>query len=128
MSDLDVIFLFVDATENVSDERRILLAITVEIDDGCMEHIQLKEGDSAEAVAMKFCQAHALPEQFVAPLTEHIVSNIISLRCVVITETFVVVDADSDIFLKILFILKKCVFSSGQAPYKQVWRLSGHCH
>lgn len=72
----------VDATEN-SDERRVLLAITVEIDDGCVEYIHLREGDSAEAVAIKFCQAHALPEQFVAPLTEHIVSNIITLRCVV---------------------------------------------
>jgi hypothetical protein len=44
-----------------------------------VEHIQLKDGDSAEAVAMKFCRDHALPEQFVAPLTEHIVSNIISI-------------------------------------------------
>jgi hypothetical protein len=60
----------------------------VEIEDGCVEHIQLKEGDSAEAVAIKFCQEHALPEQFVAPLTQHIVSNIISIRCVV-TEAFV---------------------------------------
>ncbi|KAG0591885.1 hypothetical protein KC19_1G209400 [Ceratodon purpureus] len=63
----------------LSDDRRVLLAITVEIEDGCVEHIQLKEGDSAEAVAMKFCQDHALPEQFVAPLTEHIVNNIISI-------------------------------------------------
>jgi len=30
---------------------------------------------------MKFCRDHALPEQFVPPLTEHIVSNIISIRC-----------------------------------------------
>ena len=74
----------VGVTENqLSDDRRVLLAITVEIEDGCVEHIQLKEGDSAEAVAMKFCQDHQLPEQFVAPLTEHIVSNIISIRCVV---------------------------------------------
>jgi hypothetical protein len=68
--------------------RQVVLAITVEIEDGCVEHIQLKEGDSAEAVAIKFCQEHALPEQFVAPLTQHIVSNIISIRCVV-TEAFV---------------------------------------
>lgn len=54
----------------------------MEIDDGCVEHIQLKEGDSAEVVAMKFCQDHALPEKFVGPLTEHIVNSIISLRCV----------------------------------------------
>lgn len=68
-----------DDKENLSDERRVLLAFTVEIDDRCVEHFQLREGDSAEAVAMKFCQTHTLPEQFVAPLTEHIVSNIISL-------------------------------------------------
>lgn len=71
------------ATDNLSNDRRVLLAITVEIEDGCVEHIQLKEGDSAEATAMKFCRDHALPEQFVAPLTEHIVSNIISIRYVV---------------------------------------------
>ncbi|XP_073388537.1 uncharacterized protein [Physcomitrium patens] len=65
--------------DNLSNDRRVLLAITVEIEDGCVEHIQLKEGDSAEATAMKFCRDHALPEQFVAPLTEHIVSNIISI-------------------------------------------------
>lgn len=70
-----------------------------------MEYIHLREGDSAEAVAMKFCQAHALPEQFVAPLTEHIVSNIITLRCVVNTATFAL-DASSGILSNILLILK----------------------
>ncbi|BBN01385.1 hypothetical protein MPTK1_2g07010 [Marchantia polymorpha subsp. ruderalis] len=65
--------------ENERDDRRVLLAITVEIEDGCVEHIEMKEGDSAEAVAKKFCGDHLLPEQFVAPLTEHIVSNIVSL-------------------------------------------------
>ncbi|XP_024367520.1 uncharacterized protein [Physcomitrium patens] len=65
--------------ENKLDERRVLLAITVEIEDGCVEHIEMKEGDSAEAVAIKFCQDHNLPDQFVALLTEHIVSNIISI-------------------------------------------------
>lgn len=60
--------------------RRTLLAITVEIEDGCVEHIHMKEGDSAEAVATKFCRDHNLPDQFIAPLTEHIVSNIISIR------------------------------------------------
>lgn len=69
--------------ENKADDRRVLLAITVEIEDGCVEHIEMKEGDSAEAVAMKFCRDHSLPDQFVAPLTEHIVSNIISIRCVI---------------------------------------------
>lgn len=70
-----------------------------------MEYIHLREGDSAEAVAIKFCQAHALPEQFVAPLTEHIVSNIITLRCVVNTATFAL-DASSGILSNILLILK----------------------
>jgi hypothetical protein len=83
--------MFVLATESLDvDDRRVLLAITVEIEDGCVEHIQLKEGDSAEAVAMKFCRDHALPEQFVAPLTEHIVSNIISIRCQLICCTLTV--------------------------------------
>jgi len=68
-------------TENESDDRRLLLAITVEIEDGVVEYIEMKEGDSAEAVAVKFCRDHSLPDQFVAPLTEHIVSNIISIRC-----------------------------------------------
>ncbi|CAM6122475.1 unnamed protein product [Calypogeia fissa] len=64
---------------NEVDNRRVLLAITVEIEDGCVEHIEMREGDSAEAVATKFCRDHSLPDQFVAPLTEHIVSNIVSL-------------------------------------------------
>jgi hypothetical protein len=54
----------------------------VEIEDGSVEHIQMKEGDSAEAVATKFCLKHSLPDQFVAPLTEHIISNIMSIRSV----------------------------------------------
>ncbi|CAM6029269.1 unnamed protein product [Sphagnum balticum] len=61
------------------DPQQVLLAITVEIDDGCVEHIEMRAGDSPEAVAMKFCLNHGLPEQFVAPLAEHIASNIISL-------------------------------------------------
>lgn len=65
--------------ENKTDTRRVLLAITVEIEDGCVEHIEMREGDSAEAVATKFCRDHSLPDQFVAPLTEHIVSNIVNL-------------------------------------------------
>ena len=69
-------------TENKVDDRRVLLAITVEIAEGCVEHIEMKEGDSAEAVAMKFCRDHNLPDQFMAPLTEHIVTNFISIRCV----------------------------------------------
>jgi len=70
--------------ENESDDdpQRVLLAIAVEIDDGCVEHIEMRAGDSPETVAMKFCLDHGLPEQFVAPLAEHIVSNIISLRSV----------------------------------------------
>ncbi|CAM6056371.1 unnamed protein product [Sphagnum tenellum] len=65
--------------EDESDDRRVLLAITVEIEDGSVEHIEMKEGDSAEAVATKFCLKHSLPDQFVAPLTEHIISNIMSI-------------------------------------------------
>ncbi|XP_073393958.1 uncharacterized protein [Physcomitrium patens] len=66
-----------DNKENLSDYRRVLLSITVEIQDECVEHIHFKEGDSAEVMAIKFCEKHCLPEQFVAPLAEQIVSNII---------------------------------------------------
>lgn len=55
----------------------------MEIQDECVEHIHFKEGDSAEVMAIKFCEKHCLPEQFVAPLAEQIVSNIIPVRCLV---------------------------------------------
>ncbi|KAJ7537510.1 hypothetical protein O6H91_11G008900 [Diphasiastrum complanatum] len=60
------------------DEQRVLLAITVEIEDGRVEHMEMREGDSAEEVSVKFCQDHGLPTQFVAPLTEHILKNLMS--------------------------------------------------
>ena len=62
--------------------RLTLLSITVEIEDGCSGHIQMKEGDSAEGVAIAFCRDYSLPDDFVAPLTEHILHNIINIRCV----------------------------------------------
>lgn len=58
------------------EERRILLAITVEVEDGHLEYIEVRDGDSAEAAATKFCQIHLLPEKYVAPLTEHIVEEV----------------------------------------------------
>ncbi len=64
------------------NDRRVLLDITVEIEGQCAEHIEMKEGDTAESVAKKFCRRQCLPDLLVAPLTDHIVSNIISIRCV----------------------------------------------
>ncbi|CAN5973821.1 unnamed protein product [Sphagnum jensenii] len=62
------------------NDRRVLLDITVEIEGQCAEHIEMKEGDTAESVAKKFCRRQCLPDLLVAPLTDHIVSNIISIR------------------------------------------------
>ncbi|MCO5607495.1 hypothetical protein L7F22_061691 [Adiantum nelumboides] len=61
---------------DAEEERRILLAITVEVEDGHLEYIEIRDGDSAEAAATKFCQIHLLPEKYVAPLTEHIVEEV----------------------------------------------------
>ncbi|KAI5066253.1 hypothetical protein GOP47_0018877 [Adiantum capillus-veneris] len=61
---------------DAEEERRILLAITVEVEDGHLEYIEIRDGDSAEAAATKFCQTHLLPEKYVAPLTEHIVEEV----------------------------------------------------
>lgn len=51
---------------------KTVLAISVEMEEGCVEHIEMKEGQTAKDVATKFCQAHDLPLQFVGPLMEHI--------------------------------------------------------
>jgi len=62
--------------------RKTLLTITAEIEDGCTIHVQMKEGDSAEGVAKMFCRDYSLPDDLVAPLTELILNNIINIRCV----------------------------------------------
>ena len=49
-----------------------MLAISVEMEEGCVEHIEMKEGQTAKDVATKFRQEHDLPLQFVGPLMEHI--------------------------------------------------------
>ena len=49
-----------------------MLAISVEMEEGCVEHIEMKEGQTAKDVATQFCQEHDLPLQFVGPLMEHI--------------------------------------------------------
>lgn len=71
---------FVTVIDADEEERRILLAITVEVEDGHLEYIEVRDGDSAEAAAMKFCQIHLLPEKYVAPLTEHIVEEVRRIR------------------------------------------------
>ncbi|MCO5585676.1 hypothetical protein L7F22_039612 [Adiantum nelumboides] len=59
-----------------TDDRQVLLAITVEIEEGRMEVISVREGDCAEEVASKFCKDHAIPDRYVTPLTEHIVNKL----------------------------------------------------
>ncbi|KAH7426022.1 hypothetical protein KP509_11G081800 [Ceratopteris richardii] len=59
-----------------ADDRQVLLAITVEIHDGHTGTISVHEGDSAEDVATKFCKDHAISEQYITPLTEHIVREL----------------------------------------------------
>ncbi|KAI5065911.1 hypothetical protein GOP47_0018535 [Adiantum capillus-veneris] len=59
-----------------TDARQVLLAITVEIEEGRMEVISVREGDRAEEVATKFCKDHAIPDRYVTPLTEHIVNKL----------------------------------------------------
>ncbi|KAJ7540586.1 hypothetical protein O6H91_10G022300 [Diphasiastrum complanatum] len=68
---------------DIKNKRRVLIDIAVEIEDGKVEHIEIKDGDTAEEVATKFCHIHALPAQLVAPLTDHIVRNIMEIRTVV---------------------------------------------
>ena len=62
------------------EERRVLLAITVEVEDGHLEYIEIRDGDCAESAATKFCETHLLPEKYVAPLTEHIVEEVHRIR------------------------------------------------
>ncbi|XP_024534971.1 uncharacterized protein LOC9657376 isoform X2 [Selaginella moellendorffii] len=65
------------------EEREVLFDITVEVEDGREVHIQMKEGDSAEQIASKFCHDQNLPSQLVLPLTEHInkISNFNDDHC-----------------------------------------------
>lgn len=63
-----------------NDDRQVLLAITVEIEEGRMEVIAVREGDSAAEVASKFCRDHAIPERYVSPLAEHIVTKLQDIR------------------------------------------------
>lgn len=51
------------------------MAININISDGSIEPIHMKEGETAEAVATRFCQDQHLPEQFVGLLAEHIVEK-----------------------------------------------------
>ena len=62
------------------EERRILLAISVEVEDGHLDYIEIRDGDCAESAATKFCETHLLPEKYVAPLTEHIVEEVHRIR------------------------------------------------
>ncbi|XP_024538330.1 uncharacterized protein LOC9655724 isoform X1 [Selaginella moellendorffii] len=68
--------------ESVADDHdpRVVLSITVEIEDGRVEQIELKQGDSPEEVSTAFCKQHDLPLQFVVPLTEHITYNLRSIN------------------------------------------------
>jgi cobalamin biosynthesis protein CobT len=63
-----------------SDNRRIQLVITVEIEEGKSERIEMWEGDSPRQLAMQFCEEHGLDESVVEPLTEHILDNVAQLQ------------------------------------------------
>lgn len=59
-----------------SEERRVILVMTVEISEGVTKRIELRDGDSAEAHAQQFCREHALDSKIVGPLTTHIQQNL----------------------------------------------------
>jgi hypothetical protein len=63
-----------------SDNRRIQLVITVEIEEGKSERIEMWEGDSPRQLAMQFCEEHGLDESVIEPLTEHILDNVAQLQ------------------------------------------------
>lgn len=65
-----------------ADARRIQLVITVEIEEGRADRIEMREGDSPRALAVQFCTEHGLEDSVIEPLTEHILDNIAQLRWV----------------------------------------------
>lgn len=62
--------------EKESDERRVVLKVTVEVSDDASDAILVREGDTAPALAERFCRKHGLRECLVAPLTAHIERNL----------------------------------------------------
>ncbi|KAH7306752.1 hypothetical protein KP509_22G028100 [Ceratopteris richardii] len=66
-------------TQRGTDDRQVLLAITVEIDEGRTGVISVREGDCAEDVATRFCKDHEIAERYVTPLTRHIVDKLLDI-------------------------------------------------
>jgi len=56
--------------------RRVLLKVTVEVSKDTSETILVREGDSARALAERFCESHRLQANLIGPLTAHIEDNI----------------------------------------------------
>ncbi|KAJ7568767.1 hypothetical protein O6H91_01G047100 [Diphasiastrum complanatum] len=69
----------IDAHEFADDDRKVLLAVTVEIEEGQFEDIEVREGYSAKEVSTKFCEDHCLPTQLITPLKQHITSKLSSI-------------------------------------------------
>ena len=59
-----------------ADDRRVLLAITVEINDGQIELLSVRDGDCLEDLATKFCKDHSISDDYVPPLTHHLASKL----------------------------------------------------
>eukprot|EP00899_Mesostigma_viride_P024123 jgi/Mesvir1/4896/Mv11162-RA.6 len=60
-------------------EHRVILVMTVEIEDGRSATIEVHDGDDPAEVAARFCAAHGLAAQIVEPLTEHLCSSVAAL-------------------------------------------------
>ncbi|KAK9832637.1 hypothetical protein WJX81_006000 [Elliptochloris bilobata] len=57
-------------------EQPLLLVTTVSISGDLSDRIELRLGDCPLAAAREFCARHALPDEVVAPLAEHLAANL----------------------------------------------------
>lgn len=60
---------------DVNDPTVQLASIIMELEDGCVERVQMSDDESAEEVAKKVCRKNDLPDQFVALLAKHIMDR-----------------------------------------------------
>lgn len=64
-----------------SGERFVLFEMTVELDDeGAADTIRVHDGDVVADLARAFCEKHALPDAYLAPLAESIASQMALAR------------------------------------------------
>ena len=59
---------------------KVVVHVTVEIGDGRSGTIDVREGDTAQQLALEFVKMHALVDEVVGPLTGHIQSSIEAVR------------------------------------------------